>query len=708
MSDPELSKLLRPQSVAVVGASPRAGSTGLRLLQHLRMGGFAGPIYPINPRYPEILGIKCYPSLSDAPGPIDAMFVALPADGVLAVLEEAGRAGVGAAVVNAAGFADAGPEGVAMQEQMVRIVQTHGMALCGPNTNGVMSLLGNAYLCGFVPHEDAKRGGVAICTQSGSLANMLSRDIAHLGSAYVVSGGNEATLSTAEYVEAFVRDERVKVILLTLEAVRRPAALAAAALSAAAKGKTVIAMKVGRSEQGRAAVQAHTGALAGEDALYDAYFRKLGIVRVDDLDQMIETAAMFVARPRLPARHGVVPVTFSGGHAAMLADMAQDLKLALPALAAETCASLRAIYPSFWNSSNPVDAWGTGWDPNRFEKTLEIVAADPGAAVVAMTIMPQPARRISIEVAEVIRRVARRTDKPFALISDSSGGPREPGVAAALEGSGIAYLSGLRNGLAAIARWMHARPPSPEPSAPAAGFLDRCHVFAKRCADLDEPQRFEFLSSIGIPMSPSQPVSSAADAARMAERLGGPVVMKGSAPDILHKSEHGLVVLGLKSADQVSAAYDDLSATLKRASRSPRAQVVMQPQARPGIEMIIGVRNHPGFGSLLVVGLGGTFVELLEETSVRLGPVDERTARDMLDEIRVGRLLRGFRGSGPFDIEAAAAAIAAVSRFGAATIDRLAALEINPLIVHASGQGAVGVDALFEQALVGAAKNNAS
>ena len=434
MSDPELSKLLRPRSVAVVGASPRAGSTGLRLLQHLRIGGFEGPIYPINPRYPEILGIKCYPSLSDAPGPIDAVFVALPADGVLAVLEEAGRAGVGAAVVNAAGFADAGPDGVAMQEQMVRIVQKYGIALCGPNTNGVMSLLGNAYLCGFVPHEGAKRGGVAICTQSGSLANMLSRDIASLGSAYVVSGGNEATLSTAEYVEAFVRDQRVKVILLTLEAVRRPAALAAAALSAAAKGKTIIAMKVGRSEQGRAAVQAHTGALAGEDALYDAYFRKLGIVRVDDLDEMIETAAMFVARPQPPAQQGVVPVTFSGGHAAMLADMAQDLKLTLPVLSDETCAKLRAIYPSFWNPSNPVDAWGTGWDPQRFEQTLEIVAADPGAAVIAMTIMPQPARRISIEVAEVIRRVAERSAKSFALISDSSGGPREPGVVAAAGG----------------------------------------------------------------------------------------------------------------------------------------------------------------------------------------------------------------------------------------------------------------------------------
>ena len=273
MSGLDLSKLLRPRSVAVVGASARAGSTGLRLLEHLRIGGFQGAVYPINPRYPEILGIKCYANLSDLPEPPDAMFVALPGDAVLPVLEEAGRKGVGAAVINAAGFADAGPDGAALQEEMVRIARRYRMAICGPNTNGMMSLLGNAYLCGFVPPENAKRGAVAICTQSGSLANMLSRDIAGLGLAYVVSSGNEATLTTADYLAAFVRDDPgVAVILLTLEAVRRPRALAEAALAASAKGKTIIALKVGRSEQGRAAVQAHTGALAGEDALYDAYF----------------------------------------------------------------------------------------------------------------------------------------------------------------------------------------------------------------------------------------------------------------------------------------------------------------------------------------------------------------------------------------------------------------------------------------------------
>jgi acyl-CoA synthetase (NDP forming) len=514
----------------------------------------------------------------------------------------------------------------------------------------------------------------------------------------VVSGGNEAMLTTAEYLNAFVRDDDVRIIMLTLEAVRRPAALAEAALAAAARGKTVIAMKVGRSEQGRAAVQAHTGALAGEDALYDAYFRRLGIVRVGDLDEMVESAAMFAAQPRPPSPCGLVPVTFSGGHAAMLADIAEDLDLPLATLSEETCAKLSAIFPAWWHPSNPVDAWGTGWDPARFEKTLDIIAADPSAGLIAMTIMPQPARRISIEVAEIVRRVAERSGKCFAIISDSSGGPRETGVSQTLDGSGIAYLSGLRNGLTAIARWMKAQPPEPQPAAAPASFLVQCRAFASGFAAMDEPQRFAAMRALGVPMLASEAVTSAAEALRAAERIGTPVVLKGSAPDLLHKSEHGLVALGLSSAAQVSAAYDDLATRLKRLTQSPQAQIVMQTQASAGIELIVGIRNHPGFGSLLVVGLGGVFVELLKQTSVRLGPVNEATARTMLDETQAGRMLRGFRGAGPFDIGAAAAAIAAISRFGAATLDSIAAVEINPLIVLPAGQGAVGVDLVIEPA----------
>jgi acyl-CoA synthetase (NDP forming) len=315
--------------------------------------------------------------------------------------------------------------------------------------------------------------------------------------------------------------------------------------------------------------------------------------------------------------------------------------------------------------------------------------------MIAMTIMPQPARRISAEVAEVLRRVAERSGKPFALISDSSGGPRETPVTQLLDGSGIPYLSGLRNGMTAIARWLQATPPT-QPPAIAAALQDQCRTFASACAIMDESSRFAFMASIGIPMLKSTAVASAADATRAAQQLGLPAVLKGCAPDVLHKSEHGLVRLGLANSEQIAAAFADLSAKLKRVSRSPRQEIVLQPQARPGIELIVGVRNYPGFGSLLVVGLGGMFVELLKESSARLGPVDQATATAMLDETRAGRMLRGFRGQGPYDIDAAAAEIAAISRFGAATVDTISALEINPLIVHAAGEGATGVDLLID------------
>jgi acyl-CoA synthetase (NDP forming) len=325
------------------------------------------------------------------------------------------------------------------------------------------------------------------------------------------------------------------------------------------------------------------------------------------------------------------------------------------------------------------------------------VASDRAAGMIAMTIMPQPARRISSEVAAILRKVAERTGKPFALISDSSGGPREPSVTQTLDGSGIAYLSGLRNGMTAIARWLQSAPPTPPPAI-STSLQDQCRTFASDCATMDEPSRFAFMTSIGVPMLKSKAVGTAAEATQAAQQLGLPAVLKGCAPDVLHKSEHGLVALGLANAQRITAAFDDLSAKLKRVSSSPRQEIVLQPQARPGIELIVGVRNYPGFGSLLVVGLGGMFVELLKESSARLGPVDQATAKAMLDETRAGQMLRGFRGQGPYDIDAAAAAIAAISHFGAATIDSISALEINPLIVHAAGEGAIGVDLLIEPA----------
>lgn len=694
----DIRNLLHPRSIAIVGASDRPGSQGIRNVQNAQLGNFQGAIYPINPRCENVLGLKCYPSLSALPEVPDAIFIGLGSAAVLDTLEEAGKLGVGAAVVNASGFSDSGPDGAELQAELVRVADLYGIAVCGPNTNGVMSLLGNAYLTSFTPPDNAQRGAVAVCTQSGSFANMLSRDIAGLGLSYVVSGGNEAMLTTAEYLEAFVDEVSVRTILLTLEAVRRPEALARAALAGAAKGKTIIAAKVGRSERGRAAVQAHTGAMAGEDALYDAFFRRLGIVRVDDLDQMVETAAMFNTDWQCPTVKGVVPVTFSGGHAALLADIAEQFQVAFPILSESTCERLQAIFPAWWNPGNPLDAWGAGWDAKRFRETLEILAEDAAVGLIVMVLMPQPARRIGVEVTQILREVAENSHVRFAVISDSSGGPREPGITAVLKGSDVPYLSGLRNGMLAISKRLHHRPPENERSAPSSAFIQKCRSFAANSNSLDEAERFGFFRSIGLPMSECVRVSDACAASKAAQELGFPVVLKGSAPDVAHKSELGLVALNIRSKDDVAGVFESLSANLAMASHSPQASIVVQNQASPGVEIILGVRNYPGFGSLLVVGPGGIFVDLLKQSSVRLGPVDERTAREMLDETPAGALLRGFRGARSFDIEAAVRSIVLLSEFGMATIDSVATIEINPLIV--GPVGAVAVDLVLELSAV--------
>jgi acyl-CoA synthetase (NDP forming) len=359
-----------------------------------------------------------------------------------------------------------------------------------------------------------------------------------------------------------------------------------------------------------------------------------------------------------------------------------------------TSKRLKEIYPSFWHPGNPLDAWGTGWDPKRLAKTLEIVAEDPAVGVIVMVLMPQSFRRVGVEVAKVVRTVAERSPVAFALLSDSSGGPREPGIMKLLEGSNVPYVSGLRYGLTAIAKWLHSAPPQTYSENLCARGSEAYASFVAEFASIDEARRFAFFRSIDVPMAACVTVESAPDAANLAQKLGLPVVMKGCAPDIVHKSEHGLVALNLATTSDVERAFDSVSLQLERASQSPHRSIVVQNQVRNGVEIIVGIRNFPGFGSLLVVGPGGVLVDLLKQKSVRLGPVDERTARDMLDETSVGTLLRGFRGERPFDLGAAAKAIVAMSQFGAATVDSIASVEINPLIVGRTG--AVAVDLVIE------------
>ena len=694
MAHLQLEKLIRPQSIAIVGASERPDAIGTRVIRNLRRFGYSGRIYPVNPRYSEVEGLQCAPSLSALPERVDAAFLAVPAAQGLDLVNEAAAVGIRAVFMNANGFADGGDEGIALQSRIESTAEANGIAICGPNNLGLINV--HDKIAAWTPRYmmEPKKGPLALISQSGSVAIVLADDERDIGFSYIITAGNEAVVSVADYLRHCVHDDRVGVILLYLETIRKVDAFAASAREALERGKPIVALKLGRSESGRALVQAHTGSLAGEDRLYDEFFRKLGIIRVRDLDEMIETALLLSTKPKPIKARGLVTVTLSGGEAALIADTANDLGVDLMPLSAETVKRLRPAFPPHATIRNPVDCWGLGFNAERFAMIVAALTADPQIGTIAFSVDAPGAGGADVPyactMAEVCVSAAATADQRLIFFNNSSGTGPNGEVRSILQKANMPYLSGMRTALAAIG---YTQRETPRPQVVEAN--TRPAQWIERVASGSDTIRFRMLAEAGLPMAVCAPVTSSADAASVGQRLGYPLVLKGSAPHLAHKSDLGLVRIGLKTPAEVEAAYHDISAALTRhGGDQASVEIYLQKMAQPGIELILGIRNEPGFGSFIVVGVGGIFVEVIKQAALRLGPVDVEEARNMLLETPAGKLLGGVRGHAPYDIAAAAEAIVALSRLGAATLGELASIEINPLIVHESG--ATGVDVLIE------------
>lgn len=685
-----LDGLTNPKSVAIVGVSERPAAIGTRVLKNLRMLGYAGAIYPVNPRYEKIGDLKCWPSLSALPSKVDAAFLAVPAAAGPELAEEAGRLGIKALFLNASGYADGGAEGIALQRRLEEIASRHGIVLAGPNNLGLVNVHDRTALWTQQYMKPVTPGPVGVISQSGSIALMLIEDERDLGFAYLVTTGNEAGATVADYLYQMAEDDRVKVILLFLETIRDPELFTAATAAAARRGKRIIALKVGASAGGQALVQAHTGSLAGEDKLYAAYFKALGIIRVRDLDEMIETAVLFCANPALPPSAQIAVVTLSGGEATLLADIGNELGMDFMALGPETLARLRPAFPGYATICNPVDAWGLGFNEERFQLVVDALLADPALGTVAFSVDAPARRGEDVYFARAIAHTCLKvkTDKRIVFVNITTGNGVNAAVRKLLDPAGIAYLSGMRAGLAALRNMIQLRRTAPV-------VLPATAVNSIEDWPREEPARFRLLSAAGVPMVPTKIVDDRNAAVSAAELMGWPVAMKGVADHLPHKSEHGLVRLNLVDKQAVERAFDALQAALMRLARpGSHGQIVVQKMAHAGVELILGIRNEPGFGSFVIVGPGGVLAELGNQASVRLGPVDATQAREMLEETAAATLLEGVRGQGPWDMAAAASAIAAFSRVGASYLETLITLEINPLIV--GRHGVAGVDVLAE------------
>jgi acetate---CoA ligase (ADP-forming) len=685
----DLRPLMAPRSVAVVGATERPGASAGYVMQNLIRLGYRGAILPVHPREASVFGHAAAPSVSTLEMVPDCVVIAIAAPHVAAVLDEAGRKGARAAVVLASGFAETGAAGAALEAEVTAIARQHGMALCGPNCLGLVSLGQGAALYSSTLDPGMQRGRLALISASGASAIALAHS-GRVGVSALVSMGNAPVTGFADYLHWFADDPETDVIGLVIEGIGDPAAVARAMQDVHRAGKTAIALRVGRSAEGQRATAAHTGALAGAAEAQAAFLARTGIVDLPDMDSFIEAASLCSGRPR-PRPGPVAIMGVSGGGVAHVADIASEAGLTLATLAAPTVERLRALLPGFATPQNPLDVTGAAFgDPDVYGGALAALQDDPGVALIiaAQDAPPGLSDGIAQEYLGIAGAVARHDgQKPVVAISNLTVG-LHPAVAAAY-GPAI-RLQGTRAALTAIARC--------QATVSAVTWPGPVDTACLPDGPLAEAQARALFDAAGLP-GPRGSVAATADEARIiAARLGGRLALKIASPDLPHKTEAGGVVLDVPP-DQAEAVFARIMAQARAHAPGARLDgVLVQEMITGGVEALLGLVNHPPFGLGLVVGAGGTLTELVQDAAFDLLPVDAARADAMIARTRLSALLDGARGAPPADRRALVAAMVALSNFGMRHAGAIEAVDLNPVAVLAQGRGIRVLDALILRA----------
>ncbi|MFB7932789.1 acetate--CoA ligase family protein [Streptomyces sp. NPDC056039] len=688
---PDLDHFFRPRSVAVIGASDAEGRPHTGVTRQLadwadRVGA---RLYPVHPSRPSVFGLPCSPSVADLPEQVD-LAVVLVGD-PLPVLEELAEAKARFAVVFASGFAETGPEGEAAQRRLAAAVERSGLRLLGPNTNL------NAF-----EHfrEDLDGPAIALITQSGHQGRPVFA-LQELGIrlSHWAPTGNEADLETADFLSYFAEQPGIGAIACYLEGLKDGRSFLLAADRAARRGVPVVAVKVGRTETGARTAASHTGKLTGADTVVDAALRQFGVIRVDGLDELQDTAALLARAPRPPRSDGVAVYSISGGTGAHVADLATEAGLRLPPLSEAKQTELHQWIPEYLNVANPVDNGGHPVGDQRGRKIIDALLADPEIGVLICPITG-PFPPLSDRLVRDLVDAAEHTDKLVCVVWGSPVGT-EPAYREVLLGSSrVATFRTVGNCLTAVRAYLaHHRfttayrsPFDEAPRTPSPSYR-KAQALMHPGEQLSEHAAKQLLRAYGIRVPREQLVTSAAAAVRAAGLVGYPVVMKASGARIAHKTELGLVKISLTSASQVRDAYRELTDIARYEDVSLDGVLVCQ-MVEQGVEMVVGVTHDDLFGPTVTVGLGGVLVEVLRDTAVAVPPFGEEQARDMLAGLRGRALLDGVRGRPPADLDALVEVVLRVQRMALELGDQLAELDINPLMVLPQGQGAVALDAL--------------
>ena len=691
----DLAFFFTPKSIAVVGASDDPAKIGGRAIRNLVLGGYAGRILPINPRYQRVQGLAAFEHVGDVGEQVELAIISLPASLVPDAITACTSSGVKAAIIFSAGFSEAAEDGARAQDDIRSVAKAAGLRLLGPNCMGTINTR-NGVLATFtsgIVDDPPQRGGISIASQSGAfgshcLALMRERG---LGLNLWATTGNQCDVEVADCLAYMAADPATDVIIGNIEGVIDGRQLIAAFDMARRNRKPMIVMKVGTSSAGAAAMASHTASLAGSDAVFDAVARHYGVHRARTIDELMDLAYV-ASRGRYPALAGLGIVTVSGGVGVLMADAAADKGADLQPLPAATQESLRQLVP-FAGTRNPVDVTAQILNnPDLIEPMLKLLLDDGNYSSIVIFLSHlglNPA--IMGQLLPGLARVAETYTDRYLCVSVLS----HPGVRADLESAGFAVFEDPTRAVQAAIAMAGFTKSFEAPQQSDLALPEAVPIAAGERLSEDAAKRL--LSAAGLQVTREEVAASVGDAVRSATEIGFPVVLKIISPDIVHKSDVGGVTLSLSDEASVAAAYAELMDRVARAAPGARIDgILVAAMAPAGVETVLGVIRDPIFGPVVMFGLGGVFVEVLRDVVFTPAPFDVEKARAMIDRVRGRTLLDGVRGSSPADIDALAHALSRLSLFAAANAETIASIDINPFVVLTQGRGAIAVDAFIE------------
>ena len=690
----DISKLLRPRAVAVVGASEKSGFGGDTCRNILENQADTSHVYPVNPKKETVFGKKCYPTLADLPEEIDLVILCTSQKTIVDFLKQAKAKGAGAAVVYASGYSEVGTaEGKAFEKELVDAAKALDMVVMGPNCAGYINFGDDIFSFAFIGDYKGKKGNIGFVSQSGQFCIDMMKS-AQMKYSFAISAGNSAMVQMEDYLNFLIDDSNTKVIALYLEGVKNPHKFEACLQKAMEKKKPVVILKAGRSPKGQATAASHTGSMAGSDKTYDAVFEKFGVIRADDMQDLRSTASLLATLRVLPKKPAFSAMCLSGGETAVSADTGFLHGIEYPDFSEVTLKKLNDMLPDFATPRNPLDMTAAlCYDADAFASGITTVMSDPSIemGLVGLTISDKVTVSNDIMFEGIRRAFEQIPDKPLAVMSFMEAA-RNKELVERFQNAGIPVLPTTKYGFRAL---QHLQDFISHDTIKREARLAIPEAHSANTRALSEYESKKLLADNGVPVDLGYIAKTKAEVKEYAEKIGYPLVMKVESNDILHKSDVGGVMLNIKSLEQAEEAYDKILANaVQHAPNAKINGILMQKMLKAGTEMIIGLNSDPQFGPMLLVGMGGVFVEVFKDAALYPVPLNHDEALHMLQSLKSFKLLNGYRGNPPADIEALTDMMVKISDFAYRKKDTLKELDMNPLFVYPKGEGVAIADAL--------------